>query len=371
MGVLSSICGTPDVNEIIESFNHDLVTWAFKLVVLSVPFLLTYLLTYIRFFVQTWSLKTDELHPSPAPQYLVPGLGHTYSILFNAEKFLRPLQMKVQSHVLSLSTPLSTILYVLPGEGVRSLFRASKDLLPVPGIFDALTVFFGLTPADYHVFNHEHISAFEAKKDKRYSTFHEDPSRRIMELQRHDFITFLHGENLRVVMDEFSLNLGQLFRSHHSHVPPSEPVNLPDLYVFLRDSIFRAEVEALYGKHMFAICPSLCEDFWAFYEAFPVISRGSPRWLYPAQYLSRDKMLHNLDKWRRWCNSSSHQEDEELGNSVSSPIWGTQYVKNMVRRYEGLEFSDAGASSVLLGFLFVYNGKLDTSSGVDDPPYPP
>ncbi|KAK1985466.1 cytochrome P450 [Colletotrichum cereale] len=350
MGMLSLIF---DAHGIGEPFNHGLAILIFKLVVLSAPFLITYLLTYTRFVFQTRRLKNGGSHPSPVPPYLVPGLGHTYSILFNAEKLLRPLQMKVQNHVLSLSLPTGALLYVLPGEGVRSLFRAPKELVAVPGIFDALTVFFGLKPADYRIFDHEHISAFEAKNGRVHSTFHPDESRRVMDLQRKDVITFLRGENLKLVTDEFSTNLEQLFWSYHPHRSTTESTTIPDLYAFVRDSFFRAKIEALYGKHIFTVCPSLCEDFWAFYKAFPIISRGSPRWLYPAQYRSRDQMLHNLDKWRRWCNSQSHQDDEEPENAESDPVWGTRYVKDMVRRYEGLEFSDAGVSSLLLGFFFV------------------
>ncbi|KAK2000461.1 cytochrome P450 [Colletotrichum falcatum] len=354
MSVLSLATAASGINELL---GHDLATWAFKLTVLCFPFLLTYLLTHIRFVVQTRTLKklkVHSFHSPPVPPYAVPGLGHAYSVLFNAEKLLRPLQTLVEARVLRLSIPLSRILYVLPGEGVRSLFRASRDLVPVPGTFDALTVFFGLTPADYRVFNHEHISAFEASRGGGgRSTPHADASRRIMELQRDDFVTFLHGENLRPVMDAFSSNLGRLFRSRHPRGSSPESTSLPDLYAFVRDSVFRAEVEALYGKHIFAVCPSLCEDFWSFYGAFPVISRGGPRWLYHSQYRSRDGMLRNLDAWRRWCNSNSYKDDEGPGDAVFNPVWGTRYVKNMVRRFEGLGFSDAGVSSVLLGFLFV------------------
>lgn len=249
--------------------------------------------------------------------------------------------------------PLGSLCYVLPGEGVRLLFKAPRDLVPVPGIFDASTVFFGLTPSDYHVFNHDHISAFEANKGNEHSTSHPDESRRIMEHQRKDFATFLNGENLRLVMDRFSCNFRQQFWPCHPLHPSSEFVDVPDLYRFVRDSLFKAEVEALYGKRIFIVCPSFCEDFWAFYDAFPVVSRGSPRWLYPAEYHSRDLVLRNLDTWRRWCNANSHQDDEEPGHAESNPIWGTRYVKNMVRRYEGLGFSDPGVSSLLLGFLFV------------------
>ncbi|TQN70896.1 Lanosterol 14-alpha demethylase, partial [Colletotrichum shisoi] len=334
-------------------FYQGFTTCTIALVVLILPFLLTYVFTCTRFVFKNREQKSTGTRSPPVPPYLVPGLGHAYSILFNAENFLRSLQVKAKHSVLSLSVPLGSLYYVLPGEGVRLLFKAPRDLVPVPGIFDALTIFFGLTPSDYHVFNHDHISAFEANKGKEHSTSHPDESRRIIEHQRKDFVTFLNGENLRLVMDRFSCNLRRQFGPLHPPHPSPEFVDVPDLYRFVRDSLFKAEVEALYGKRIFVVCPSLCEDFWAFYDAFPVVSRGSPRWLYPAEYHSGDLMLRNLDTWRRWCNANSHQDDEEPGHAESNPIWGTRYVKNMVRRYEGLGFSDPGVSSLLLGFLFV------------------
>ncbi|KZL77736.1 NACHT and ankyrin domain-containing protein [Colletotrichum tofieldiae] len=336
-----------------ESFNHGLATFTINLAALSVPFLLTYVFTYTRFVYQAWRRTSSEARTPPVPPYIVPGLGHTYSVLFNAENLLRPLQAKVQSSILSLFTPVGSLLYVLPGEGVRSLFRAPRDLVPVPGLFDGLTVFFGLTAADFHIFNHDHISAFEAKKGKEHSTSHPNESRRIMEHQRKDFTTFLNGENLKLVMNRFSCNLRELFCPYHFNHSDPESVVIPDLYTFIRDSIFKAEVEAIYGRHIFTVCPSFCKDFWAFYEAFPVVSRGSPRWLYPVQYRSRDQMLLNFNKWRKWCNSNSYREDEEPVNAESNPIWGTRYVRDMVRRYEGLEFSEEGVSSLMLGFFFV------------------
>ncbi|KAK1674074.1 cytochrome P450 [Colletotrichum godetiae] len=321
--------------------------------ILCTPFLLTYLFTYIRFLWQTRPCSRAEAIRPAIPSYFVPGLGHAYSILFNAERFLRPLQPRLKGSVLSLSAPASSLCYVLPGEGVRSLFKGPRELVPVPGIFDALTIFFGLQAADYHVFEHNYVSAFEKRDGAGFSTSHPDASRRIMEHQRKDFITFLNGENLRLVMDRFSSNLNHQLWPHNASVTNQCPVVFPDLYKFVRDAIFRAEVEALYGKHIFKSCPSFCEDFWALYDAFPVISRGGPRWMYPSQYRTRDLVLENLSKWRSWCNSNSDHDDTEPGNAEYDPIWGTRYVRNMVRRYEDLGFSEAGISSVILGFLFV------------------
>ncbi|KAI3536737.1 hypothetical protein CSPX01_10634 [Colletotrichum filicis] len=311
---------------------------ACSVLILSTPFLLTYLLTSIRFLWQNQRYEKLGNRRLVIPPYFVPGLGHAYAILFNAEKFLRPLH---------------SLCYVLPGEGVRSLFKGPRDLVPVPGIFDALTIFFGLEAVDYHVFDHDHISAFETRDEAGLTTSHPDASRRIMEHQRKDFITFLNGENLRLVMDRFSSNFSQRLCPKNASVPNQDPVAIPDLYKFVRDTIFRAEVEALYGKHIFRLCPSFCEDFWAFYDAFPVVSRGSPRWMYPSQYRRRDRVIRSLSKWRDWCNSNSNNDDAEPGDAESDPIWGTRYVRNMVRRYEDLGFSDAGTSSVILGFLFV------------------
>ncbi|KAK1476661.1 hypothetical protein CTAM01_15389 [Colletotrichum tamarilloi] len=326
---------------------------ACSVLILSTPFLLTYLLTYIRFLWKNQRYEKLGNRRLVIPPYLVPGLGHAYAILFNAEKFLRPLQSRLHDTVISLSVPASSLCYVLPGEGVRSLFKGPRDLVPVPGIFDALTIFFGLEAVDYHVFDHDHISAFETRDEAGLTTSHPDASRRIMEHQRKDFIAFLNGENLRLVMDRFSSNFSQRLCPKNASVPNQDPVAIPDLYKFVRDTIFRAEVEALYGKHIFRLCPSFCEDFWAFYDAFPVVSRGSPRWMYPSQYRRRDRIIRSLSKWRDWCNSNSNNDDAEPGDAESDPIWGTRYVRNMVRRYEDLGFSDAGTSSVILGFLFV------------------
>lgn len=340
--------------------------------ILSTPFLLTYLFTSIRFLWQKQRHEKSGNRRPVIPAYFIPGLGHAHSILFNAERFLRPLQYvnmvevhlnvtfahtsprsRLHGTLISLSAPASSLCYVLPGDGVRSLFKGPRDLVPVPGIFDALTIFFGLEAVDYHVFKHDHVSAFERRDGAGFSTSHPDASRRIMEHQRKDFITFLNGDNLRLVMDRFSSNLSQRLWPQDTSVPNQKSVALPDLYKFVRDVIFRAEVEALYGKHIFRLCPSFCEDFWAFYDAFPIISRGSPRWMYPSQYRTRDRIIRSLGKWRSWCNSNSHNDDAEPGDAESDPIWGTRYVRNMVRRYEDLGFSDAGTSSVILGFLFV------------------
>ncbi|KAF6821157.1 nacht and ankyrin domain protein [Colletotrichum plurivorum] len=231
------------------------------------------------------------------------------------------------------------------------MFRNSRDSVPVPGLFDALTVFFGLTPRESAVFDHAHISNFEDRHGEGYRTSHPDPSRRIIEHQRRDFARFLTGDGLADIMGRFHGNLrSELARSLKS---PTTQEQLPDLYTLVRNAVFRAEVEAIYGEAVFAVRPSFCEDFWAFYDAFPVVARGLPRWLFPSQYRARDRMLDNFRAWRSFCTSRLDLTDDDLVDCEYESVWGTRYVRRMVQRHEKMGFSDDGIASVMLGYLFV------------------
>ncbi|EXK23631.1 hypothetical protein FOMG_19607 [Fusarium oxysporum f. sp. melonis 26406] len=79
----------------------------------------------------------------------------------------------------------------MPGKQIEGLFRRSSSLVPTPSLFDALTIFFGLSGPDIHIFNHDRISAYEASVG--FYTDHPDVSRRIMEHQRRDFAHYLQG----------------------------------------------------------------------------------------------------------------------------------------------------------------------------------
>ncbi|OHW93295.1 NACHT and ankyrin domain protein, partial [Colletotrichum incanum] len=253
---------------------------------------------------------------------------------------LVPIRSKFNHSVISLSSVLP-LYYVLPGEEIKLFWDSQTHLLPSPSLLDSLRVFFGLEADDCKIFNHGNIASYEALINFR--TCHTDPSRRIMEHQRKDFAKYLSGRKLQEVMNQYSNNFEKcVFSEGHTATKRT----LPDLYIFIRDLVFRAEIEALYGEHIFAVCPSLIEDFWAFYDAFPVISRQLPRWLFPSSYRTRDKMKANLHRWKKSISSSPSDVPSDIEK-------GTSYVHSMIRRHELLGFSDSGIASVLLGYLFV------------------
>ncbi|KAF4806935.1 Cholesterol 7-alpha-monooxygenase [Colletotrichum siamense] len=317
--------------------------------VLAIPLVFTYLLYS--------SLNRKHLRVKGGSERNIVKFPTTLSFItdplalaFATENFLRRLQDGCRQ-VFPISLPGRNLSIALPGEGTRALFRQSKEYVPVPGLFDALTVFFGLTAKDHAVFDHGHVTRFELHDSEGHRTNHVDPSRRIIEHQRRDFTSFLNGDSLKAIMKRFENNFcnelqGQLLDAPTTHIS--------DLYTFIRDSIFKAEVEALYGEMIFKICPSFCQDFWDFYDAFPVISRQLPRWLFPTKYQKRDKMLQNLHAWRIQCKAKHDSSDEgHLDCGEYEPVWGTLYIRRMVQRHEKLGFSDDGIASALLGYLFV------------------
>ncbi|KAF4342255.1 Nacht and ankyrin domain protein [Fusarium beomiforme] len=236
----------------------------------------------------------------------------------------------------------------MPGKQIEGLFRDSRGLLPTPSLADALSIFFGLSGKDLEVFNHNRISKYESTVG--FHTDHPDTSRRIMEHQKQDFAIYLQGKNLSLVMERFINNV----ESELSRVPRigDDWVNIPDLFSFVSGLIFRANLEALYGEKILQVCPNFCQDFWAFYEGFPYISQGLPRWLAPSSYKARDKMHENFDTWRTWCDDNFDWNNQDLCNAEYEPVWGTQYIRRMVQRHKALGLSRSGVSAAMLGYLF-------------------
>jgi hypothetical protein len=237
----------------------------------------------------------------------------------------------------------------VPGEQVRRLLRSSRQLVPCPSLEDALKVFFGLPQMDLRIFDHQVITRFEVSTALK--TKFPDPSRRIMAHQRADFAFYFQGRHLQAVVTRFLANLSTNLLEDPGL--SQMPASLCDMYSFLFRHIFRAEVCALYGETIFTVSPEFCEDFVKFYDGFPIISMGMPKWLFPSTYDAREKMLENFKAWRRICHVKSNLAKYDEQGIPYEPVWGSEYIRKMIKRHEDLGFSDDGIASIMLGYLFV------------------
>lgn len=208
---------------------------------------------------------------------------------------------------------------------------------------------------DLSVFEHDNISKFEMSAT--LNTSHPDPSRRIINHQRMDFGTYFQGPHLQSTSKRF---LESLYCETGRQISLTRSFS-PDLYDLLFPIIFHAEVRALYGDYIFKVCPQFCDDFGAFYQAFPALSMGLPAWLFPSCHRARARMIDNFKIWR--AIGKSLTDWRSLEDLEYEPVWGSKCIRRMVERHENLGFSDDGIASVMLGYLFVCVMNLNFTPG--------
>ena len=133
----------------------------------------------------------------------------------------------------------------------------------------------------------------------------------------------------------------------------AEWVEMPDLFLYIRNLVFPAGTESLCGSSILALHPTLTEDFWAFAECLPTLLRGLPRWLSPSAHRKRDKMLKMVKEWHAYA----YKRSDFFKTGSEDPDWdpdlGTKYVKARQTIFHGIEVLDAdGRASEDLGLLF-------------------
>ena len=78
---------------------------------------------------------------------------------------------------------------------------------------------------------------------------------------------------------------------------------ISDLSAFTQDLVFPASTESLCGSALLSLNPTLTADFWAFERSIPLLLKF-PRWLSPAAYRKRDKVLGMVKRWHAYSNVS-------------------------------------------------------------------
>ncbi|KAF5964371.1 Nacht ankyrin domain-containing protein [Fusarium coicis] len=241
----------------------------------------------------------------------LPFVGHALAIIAYPESFLLQLLHKLCLTPIQVLLPTGGFYLVSPGEQAMWLLKSGRQTVPTPNLLYAFETFFGLYRQDLKVFEHNNISTAETRLG--FSTSHQDPSRRIMEHHRRDFRLFFNGPGLNSIISRFLAVLkSEMFQKT---AVGTDWVEIPDLYTFVVSKVFRSEVEALYGQHIFTTCPSLEGDFWTFYDAFPRISMGLPR-------------------------------------NEFDPVWGSQSTQRMLKRFIDLGLTEGGLDTAMFGFFF-------------------
>ncbi|KAK5996202.1 Cytochrome P450 monooxygenase calL-like protein [Cladobotryum mycophilum] len=294
-------------------------------------------------------IRNQTRQPPQVPYYL-PIIGNAFEMLFNTERFLVNLQRKFGQVPFQLKLGPKRLYYVAHGDEIQTLFSRPTELLGTPHLTPLLKCF-GMPKED--------IKLFEDDKSGHSPTpapgfENMDPNKRVHYGQRMEFVTFLQGSNLDMMTNSYANRLSQLLQVDATI--NDDWTVVPDLYDFTRRRLLRASIETLCGEHVFSLCPTFDEDFWAYDSSIRALIQEAPRWWAPKAYASRDRMHENLKAWQKYA---SDRFDWEMDDSHVDfePLFGSRLMRAMQRRYRASGFSETGKAANTLGLLIASNAN--------------
>lgn len=89
---------------------------------------------------------------------------------------------------------------------------------------------------------------------------------------------------------------------------------IEDLWIFFRNELTRAIVEAIYGSDLLKSYSHLARDFWDFDSSIEDLKRGVPEFMAPKAHSARNRILEHLEMWLK---SYDHEGKVDQGNEDS------------------------------------------------------
>lgn len=153
----------------------------------------------------------------------------------------------------------------------------------------------------------------------------------------------------RKVYERLLFNIGQF---HSTTKGPSGEAEIPDLFEFVQYQVTRAITETFMGSTITQEYPELLADQWRFMDSSIEIVMGLPRFLIPAAYAARDRLLANLKKWN---TTSEALRTQNLADTQWDARAGSGLLQERQERYAKTPgFNEDARVSQLLGLLFAY-----------------
>lgn len=166
------------------------------------------------------------------------------------------------------------------------------------------------------------VDAFRPQPSPKSST---QPKESIEQLIHAAVKTGLSGAHLDALTVRFQEYLVEQIKTDAAIPMDDSWTQLPDLNTFVEKCVFEAAVRSMFGTHMLVLNPTLAEDFWKFNRVIGTLFMGLPRWVNPAAYRARDKMLRNIEKWQQ--HARQHCNIEKLGDVDWEPYYGSKFIR--------------------------------------------
>ncbi|KAL2169097.1 hypothetical protein VTG60DRAFT_6424 [Thermothelomyces hinnuleus] len=320
------------------------------------PLILTFVLTSLN---AHWAKNVRRKGDPPPVPYAVPGVANTLQFAYDTEGFLRKTLRRFGSVPFRLKVGLENMYYIPHGEAVQAMFKHARDLSMKPIILVAMRDQFGMPPADIAVYERDG-SGDSAKPLDGWE--HMDPAHRVFYNQHRDLNAMLNGAALDGIVARFAANFTARLRNTNlvgsSGDDRRQWTELPDLYAFLRDTMFQAACRSLLGERIFELCPDFSREFWEFDRHIMTYLRRTPRWMAPRAYAARDRVHGSLRKWCEHARATVDYRDPSLAGVEYEPVWGARLMRARADMFDKAGFSLDGSVSMDLGFIWAANANV-------------
>ncbi|KAH7074914.1 cytochrome P450 [Paraphoma chrysanthemicola] len=241
--------------------------------------------------------------PPLAPTW-IPFLGHSLELLLHPYEFARAIDPNKPAR---LRLPGVNPILVQGKMNVRQLFKLSSQSNPAHAQQFIASHLFGM-PAEASASFVRDTSGISPKPRTRSNI----EARNRICFRDHEIIhrTF-QGHGLIGLVETFS----RLLHNTVNKMPVGcQWVAIPDLFGFLTAQITPLTVEVLCGPVLVKLIdPEFVQNFWKFDSWAPMITKKAPRWLFPAGYRVRDKLLDSIIRWREFTSSCEGTNEENIG----------------------------------------------------------
>ena len=307
--------------------------------------LLVYLSSTLNFWVGIHLRKTNQT-PLTLP-YALPVFGHTLWYSWDTQGFALmakyvgqnlsdrsgmlihccAARRKFQEFPLKLRLMVMNPILLTKAADVEHVFSHSAAFTNKP-YRNFVCSTFGL-PQKFSDF---YIADDSGWRPKPHPQSHISPENRVDYLM-HTFITrFFSGSSLMAFTTRFTANM----TTHLANASfGDEWTEGLDLFRFLKAQIFHSFVDAVFGKRIFELNPSLCDDFWDFDSNVPDLAKGIPRWLSPGMYRARDRCLQSFVKWHSHLDKQRLEGTTKI-DSKYDPVFGSELMQQRHKAFSNI-----------------------------------
>ncbi|KAF1941002.1 cytochrome P450 [Clathrospora elynae] len=186
------------------------------------------------------------------------------------------------------------------------------------------------------------------------------PGRRLMRNQIVFFADAFSKTSMDALVPIFILQMEDWCSK--SNVISEDWVEMPSLYLFVRDVLFSSSVEALFGPNLLGLNPELAKDFWEYDDSVGFLALGMPNWLKPNAAKARSRVLEALKRWRR--NAVNNADPAIAEDAAWNPAWGLGAIRRRNKLLDATEglFDEDGRASIDLALLWSMTSNVIPAS---------